>query len=332
MRVFSRKEILTSASLGLIFFNLPASAQWTNTGCSPSGSYCLTSGNAGIGTANPQGQLHILGNGADTNVVIDALQQQSWNPLLSFREQSVIVWNLGIDTNDSYKFKFAAGVQWDNLRTAPLMTITGSGNVGIGTSNPASVFRLHTVGPIASDEGSNRFVTLGLDPGASSSPTTYAGMYLDANQNLRVEALSGGVAWRNIVLQGQGSGNVGIGTTNPQSKLAVNGTITTQEVVVTATGWSDYVFDKDHHLAPLTDVASFIKENHHLPGIPSAAEVAEKGVSVGEMQARLLAKIEELTLHMIDEEKRNRQVEQENQDLRRRIESLESDSAQRREQ
>src|SRR6185312_6032208 len=165
------------------------------------------------------------------------------------------------------------------------------------------------------------------------------GTNMSSSPTLAVGATAGGVSIGNNYIAtdpGAGnlivSGNVGIGTTNPQSKLAVNGTINTKEVVVTAAGWSDYVFDKDRQLAPLSEVATFIDENHHLPGIPSAAEVAEKGVSLGEMQAKLLAKIEELTLHMIDEEKHNRQVEQENQDLRKRIEALESKSVQRREQ
>jgi hypothetical protein len=101
-----------------------------------------------------------------------------------------------------------------------------------------------------------------------------------------------------------GNGNVGIGTTNPTHKLAVNGTIKAKEIIVETTGWSDYVFVDGYTLAPLTEVEAHIKEYKHLPGIPSAAQVAEQGVSIGDMQARLLAKIEELTLHQIAQEKR----------------------------
>ena len=116
-----------------------------------------------------------------------------------------------------------------------------------------------------------------------------------------------------------GSGNVGIGTANPQSKLAVNGTITTKEVVVTATGWSDYVFQPAYRLRPLTEVAAYIKENHRLPEIPSEAEVQQNGVGLGEMQAKLLAKIEELTLHMIQADERNNGLEQKNRELQERM-------------
>ncbi len=99
------------------------------------------------------------------------------------------------------------------------------------------------------------------------------------------------------------SGNVGIGTTSPTHKLAVNGTIKAKEVIVETTGWSDYVFADDYALQPLAEVEAHIKTNKHLPGIPSAAQVATEGISIGEMQAKLLAKIEELTLHQIAQEK-----------------------------
>jgi hypothetical protein len=79
------------------------------------------------------------------------------------------------------------------------------------------------------------------------------------------------------------------------------------------TGWSDYVFAPGYYLPPLTDVAIYVKANQHLPGMPSAAEVEKNGVSVGEMEAKLLAKIEELTLHMIE-------AEQQNQALREQLE------------
>lgn len=104
------------------------------------------------------------------------------------------------------------------------------------------------------------------------------------------------------------AGNLGIGTSNPQYPLSVNGTIAAKEVIVTATGWADYVFDAGYRLKPLEEVEEYIQANHHLPEMPSANEVAEKGVNVAEMQAKLLAKIEELTLHMIRLDRENREL------------------------
>ena len=96
-----------------------------------------------------------------------------------------------------------------------------------------------------------------------------------------------------------------------------------KEVVVETTGWSDYVFADDYQLKPLSEVEQHIKSARHLPGIPSAAEVAEKGIGLGEMQSRLLAKIEELTLHQIEQEKRMNALEAENSSLKRRLAAVE---------
>ena len=121
------------------------------------------------------------------------------------------------------------------------------------------------------------------------------------------------------------SGNVGIGTTNPQHLLHLAGTIGAEEVLITSSG-ADYVFAPGYRLKPLSEVASYIEANHHLPDIPSAEEVKQKGMGVGEMEAKLLAKVEELTLHMIQQEKDNRELRdqmsqqtKEIQDLRERL-------------
>lgn len=98
------------------------------------------------------------------------------------------------------------------------------------------------------------------------------------------------------------AGNVGIGTDSPRNKLDVAGTIRATEVKV-ETGWADFVFDKDYRLLSLEDVESHINEYKHLPDIPSEAEVKKNGVSLGEMQAKLLQKIEELTLYVISQDK-----------------------------
>jgi len=98
------------------------------------------------------------------------------------------------------------------------------------------------------------------------------------------------------------NGNVGIGTINSGGyKLAVNGAIKAKEVKVTvaAADWPDFVFENDYELLSLDEVKSHIRENKHLPGVPSAKEIEENGVSLGDMNAKLLQKIEELTLYVI---------------------------------
>jgi len=117
-------------------------------------------------------------------------------------------------------------------------------------------------------------------------------------------------------------GKVGIGTTNPQSMLAVNGTVTAKEVVVTLTGWSDYVFDDNYKLMSLNELEKSIKTDKHLPGIPSADEVKKNGVSIGDMQAKLLQKVEELTLHVIEQNKKLENLKTENETLKKQMSGL----------
>jgi hypothetical protein len=111
-------------------------------------------------------------------------------------------------------------------------------------------------------------------------------------------------------------GDVGIGTAAPQSKLAVNGTITAKEIKVTDVGWADYIFSNKYHLAPIEEVEKYISEYKHLPGIPAEETVSKAGVSVSEMFTLHMTKIEELTLYVI-------QLNQENKILKERIHLLE---------
>jgi hypothetical protein len=105
-------------------------------------------------------------------------------------------------------------------------------------------------------------------------------------------------------------GYVGIGTTNPQSELSVNGKITAKEIEVLITGWPDFVFENNYKLKSLQEVESFISANGHLPNVPSAKEVEEGGINLGKLNATLLQKIEELTLYVIDQNKEIEKLKQ----------------------
>jgi NOL1/NOP2/fmu family ribosome biogenesis protein len=115
-------------------------------------------------------------------------------------------------------------------------------------------------------------------------------------------------------------GNVSIGTDNPQGyRLAVAGSMIAESVKVKLQGaWPDFVFAKDYALPPIAETEEHIRENGHLPGIPSAAEVAKNGIELGEMNKKLLQKIEELTLYLIEQNKRI-------QKLTEKVETLEKD-------
>lgn len=108
-----------------------------------------------------------------------------------------------------------------------------------------------------------------------------------------------------VDIQGNGlrvsTGSVGIGTlTTGDYKLAVEGTIGARKIKVTQQPWADYVFDENYKRLSLAELENYIKANHHLPGIPTETEVRKDGVDLGEMNKKLLEKIEELTLYLIE--------------------------------
>jgi hypothetical protein len=106
-------------------------------------------------------------------------------------------------------------------------------------------------------------------------------------------------------------GNVGIGTTSTGvHKLAVEGSIGARKVRVTATDWADYVFEDNYALPSLQELERYVKEHKHLPEIPTAVEVEREGIDLGEMNKKLLQKVEELTLYLIEERKVNEAQEE----------------------
>jgi hypothetical protein len=122
----------------------------------------------------------------------------------------------------------------------------------------------------------------------------------------------------NNVMAISGVGNVGIGTSNPDTKLAVKGTIHAEEVKVDLNVPApDYVFNSDYKLKDLTEIKEFINCNKHLPEVPTAVEMNDKGVNIGDLQMILLKKIEELTLYSI-------QQSEDIKTLKQKIEELES--------
>lgn len=122
------------------------------------------------------------------------------------------------------------------------------------------------------------------------------------------------------------TGNLGIGVNSTQgNRLAVNGTIHAKEVRIDleAEKWPDYVFKTGHALPKLQEIESYIKSNGHLPGIPSAKVVQAEGVNVGEINTKLLEKIEELTLHMIEKDKEIKGLQDVNNKLENKLISQE---------
>lgn len=137
----------------------------------------------------------------------------------------------------------------------------------------------------------------------------------------RVRDIGGGNDVQFII---KGNGNVGIGTTNPTSKLTVAGNIASREVKVTIDAGlvPDYVFANDYKLKSLQEVEDFIKKNKHLPEIPSAKEIEKNGLMLAQMNMNLLKKMEELTLYMIEQSKQIKVMEEQIQNQATEIKSF----------
>ncbi|MBS0028873.1 hypothetical protein ACTJJ0_13075 [Chitinophaga sp. 22321] len=119
------------------------------------------------------------------------------------------------------------------------------------------------------------------------------------------------------------TGAVGIGTTTTGiHRLAVEGSIGARKVKVNQAGWSDFVFQPTYNLLSLPEVENYIKANRHLPDIPTATEVEKNGLDLGEMDRKLLQKIEELTLYLIDMKKEVIQLKKQNESLQQQIEGI----------
>ncbi len=233
------------------------------------------------------------------------------------------MYGFGIASNTLY-YKAAGRHAWhilENSDSTPRMALTSTG-LGIGTNNPNHELIVQGNDPamqIRDDATDNSADAARLELLERAGGSFNGGAFLhwngDTNRLLLGTKLSG--TNTNVLVIDRAGNNVGIGTQNPGDyKLAVNGSIRAKEVVV-ETGWSDFVFEDDYRLPSLAQIEDHIRAHKRLPDIPSAEDVAQHGVRLGEMEAKLLQKIEELTLHLIDMNKRVTGLEQENTRLRK---------------
>ncbi len=262
-----------------------------------------TSGNVGIGVTSPTSPLQI--NSSTNGIITLKTTDNEWlytNWIDNTNTRRTWM-GLGSDLS-SFNIKVENGT--DKI-------LFNGGNVGIGTTNPTA--KLHVVGNLNTTDHINATQHISVSKGGSYRVAMngqghgYIIGRNDAVEN-KFSIHSNGVSYFN-------GGNVGIGTTTPDSKLAVNGKIHAKEVKVDLTGWPDYVFENDYELLSLQEVEDHIATKGHLPNIPSAVEVEKEGIQLGEMNAKLLQKIEELTLYMIAQNKKIEKLQQEVEDLRK---------------
>lgn len=133
-----------------------------------------------------------------------------------------------------------------------------------------------------------------------------------AIDNIKLAVVSGASLWlaNGTNIYNTNAGNVGIGTSNPDQKLTVAGNTHAEEVTIDLDiPAPDYVFDDEYSLRSLSELENFLKQNNHLPEFPPAAEMETKGMNISEINLSLLKRIEELTLYIIEQEKRINEIE-----------------------
>jgi trimeric autotransporter adhesin len=256
--------------------------------------------NVGIGTTTPQAFLEIKGaSSLAFNPTIKLVETSSYGySRLHFTNTSaagnsefyIKARNTSVLADDRLSFQ--------NSFSGVNMTITGEGKVGIGVDNPTN--------PLSFPAQLGKKIS--LYPGTTGD----AGMdvwgselrlhsdYSGADITFGYDDYTNGFTERMRI---KGNGNVGIGIANPNEKLAVNGRIRSKEVFVEAAFWPDFVFDEKYSLPTLSEVEKFIAANKHLPNIPNANEVETNGQNLGDIQKKMLQKIEELTLYIIEQNK-----------------------------
>lgn len=291
-------------------------------------------------TEHLDGQTKLINPGGRT-LLIERNDNDSW---LTFHDPGQYWYSMGIDKSNSGSFSLNTG---GSLNSSQFVMNT-NGNIGIGTTTPKAIL---DVGKFIPD-GAIGTIFGRLPEGNNSADGTFLGVkghqtqgsinniksfslihnfYGNTNSSInfyRGGSVTGGFLTFNTSSDIErvrilGNGNVGIGTTTTGShKLAVEGSIGAREIKIEANGWSDFVFYKDYKLPSLTEVEKHIKEKGHLKDIPSAKEVEKNGIFLGEMDSKLLQKIEELTLYTIEQENKIKLQEGENKKLSKKIESL----------
>ncbi len=237
-------------------------------------------GKVGIGTDSPIGNLDIKSSD-ELNLVLHR-ETDANDMALQFFQSDTMMW-------EWETFRTGNALQLNGANDFGVMYIKQSGDVGIGTISPSARLDVRDSGPTgpAFKVYKNNLMKLqvwengGLGIGTSlTAPIPANGLFV--------------------------SGDVNIGTQHKDGfKVSVNGKMVAEELLVELSDdWPDYVFEKSYDLLSMDELEKSISENGHLPGIPSAKDIEENGgIMLGEMQRLMMEKIEELTLHLIRQQK-----------------------------
>ena len=286
-------------------------------------------GNLGLGINNPTAKLHVPGSaffGAEDDFSFGLDVEMA---IATEKPVGLCVSNFNAGVNDiAYKTfvnadAIAFGV-FPSILGGQSFTVYGNGDIhsqgllGIGTTDPEREIHIHNA-----TAGSGIKLSTGDHPTEQNFELAYGNrfarmisdggikLFIDANDDDNPDntfEICRGTDFlspsREQLFKINQEGNVGIGTNCPQAKLAVNGKILVREEIKVEDlpgQWCDYVFDESYDLMPLDKLGNYIRTNKHLPNIPAAEKVENEGLELVDMQIRMMEKIEELTLYLLDQ-------------------------------
>lgn len=274
-----------------LFTNVPAvlavAGQWSANGSV----IYYNDGSVGIGTSSPASKLNI----ANGHLYID--NGESGSSIIGSEGSLVLRSDRdGDSTGDVIALQDHTG--------SFILTAKDDGSVGIGTTSPSgSRFQVNATSGWAA-----RFINNGSDVRAGYP-----------NYGLFVSTSASGGEY---LLQLNRS-TTPIFQVNANGMAYLDGALNARQIVVKTNVWADYVFDKQYQLMSLGDLQMYIEKNKHLPNIPSSKEVIESGISIGDMQRKQMEKIEELTLYVIQLDRENKELKNEFNEVKARLDDLE---------